>query len=240
MKKRVLLILILGVGITGILLTNSPANVQTESEFIQDDVEIVINQLNRVNGLVPVGLECRTVEPTPPDTNNNFSCILKNNTGKNARAVFVIASLTNLRNGAETKSTRTELIETFVHPDLYDPTKSIRANSNTLFTIFTTSSRNPESKLTIKRLEIEIDYVDFEDNTVLGRNKKGASVVAELRNGADVYHRWQKRSAFGRLKSKNEKEAFLKKTLPNELRLTRRQAKGAKAYRIRLLQRQLF
>jgi hypothetical protein len=148
---------------------------------------ILINQLQADNGVVPVELQCGTASVTTPNRLNEFSCILKNNTGKNITAANVVYSIAFEQAGKVYKETRVHTVAAFVHPDFYEEAKAILPGG--------TSVIRPGGSITydeavIKGLEIYIDYIEFSDNSTMGLNNDGAQAIKDLREGAARYKTW--------------------------------------------------
>lgn len=148
---------------------------------------IVYEQLQPENGIIPIEVRCGMAHLTAPDTLANFSCILKNRTNKNILAATIVYSVVFQSEGIESADRRLHTLETFFHPDLYAPDKSIQPQAERIIqppgpTFYANSI--------IKRVEITVDYVEFEDTTTIGHNEKGSQVIASIREGATKYKRW--------------------------------------------------
>ncbi|HEX8129851.1 MAG TPA: hypothetical protein VF527_12175 [Pyrinomonadaceae bacterium] len=192
---------------------------------------IVSEQLQPENGIVPIEIRCGTAHLTAPDTLAKFSCKLKNRTNKNIIAATVAYSVVFQSDGIESADTRLHTLEAFIHSDLYNPGKSIQPQAER-----TIEPPGPMSYANsiIKRVEITVDYVEFEDTTTIGHNEKGSQQIASIREGATKYKKWlvQKYIKDGRkvesiipLLQKNQS---LVEALGNENLF---QEQGAKAYR---------
>lgn len=209
--------------------SNQPAK---QTEDLQ--LPIVAKQLPSENGVIPVELKCGTAHLIPPGRLEEFSCILKNNTNKNILATNVAYSVIFESDGKEAADTRFHTIDTFVHPDFYEANKSIQPGGESII-----GPPGPSfyADSVIKRIEISVEYVEFEDKTTLGPNEKGAQIIADIREGAAKYRNWlaQKYDENGRSTKAITTLLQQDQPLPNELGFKNSyQEQGARAYRTRL------
>jgi hypothetical protein len=93
------------------------------------------------------------------------------------------------------------------------------------------------ARFIIKRVEIAIDYVEFENNIIFGRDSKGSQAVKDIREGAARYKNRVKASYEYHRKSLKSIAPLVKdgELLPSDLiLLNQNQEFGAKTYRKKL------
>lgn len=200
----------------------------------QEQILVAARQLESINGVIPVELLCGPARLTSHDRLENFSCILRNNTNKNLLAANVAYSIIFETGGKEAMDTRLHTIETFIHPDFYEINKPILPGGE--------STIEPPGPMLyansfIKRVEVRVEYVEFEDETTLGHNEKGAQIIAKIREGAAKYKNWLTQKYLEKGRSGKAIIPLLQtdQPLPNELGLKDAdEQQGARAYRNRL------
>ena len=152
-------------------------------------IPIVINQLNKENGVVPVELSCGNAQLANPSEITGFSCSLKNNTAKTINSVTTTYNIITEKDGKEAGTPSYVTMESTVHPDLVSEhlhqaippggERSLEINETTKY-----------DDAVIKRVEIYVDYVEFSDMSSLGPNKMGEKIVTSMRSGASIYRNW--------------------------------------------------
>jgi hypothetical protein len=207
------------------MVTIGVANTQQNEQSIPLKIT---TQLAPVNNVIPVEIQCGAALMNIVGE-VNFTCKLKNNSANNITAAGVIYSIVIEKNGVETAN---EDSIVFVGLDGFDkgtvPGKEV--------------SIGPPGPISyddfiIKRVEISIDYVEFENNIVFGRNSKGSQVVGDVRQGATKYKNWVKARYEYNRKSVKSIAPLLEdgELLPSDLSLlNENQEAGAKAYRKKL------
>ena len=231
-KKRIAA-LVITVAATAIvsLISVSRSNQADNINPIMQAMPVVIRQIRLENGLIPVEVKCRDVQLTAPDTYETVPCIIKNNTEKNIRAVAAEFIVTTEYQGKQTQDSSYLTLETLLHPDL-----ALQHKHNPIAPgaerALEPSPASYEGSL-IKGIEVRMDYVEFEDGTTIGPNKKGSILIGFSREGAAKYKEWLKKKYLESGKSADAIASLLMvKDLPNELDLTDpNQRTGAKQYR---------
>ncbi len=228
MKKRLLQMLILGTGITGLLLTNNPAQGQENIGFQQREILVVIKPLKVGDQIIPLEIQCEPLFITRPDTLERFSCTLINRTNKSIRAYGYIHSIIFDSNGKETRSDIISTANTYIHPDLSDAKKLIEYGEKGHFSSVSTTIRGA----VIKKLELEPVYIEFSDGTSAGTHGKSAELIANVRAGARRYKNYLRQEYRNRGRSVQAILPLLEKDVPLGLeKMSFAQKAGAKAYR---------
>ena len=234
MKKRFLLMLILDIGITGLLVTNYPAQGQENIGFQQREIPVVIKPLKVGDQIIRLEIQCKPLFITRPDTLDRYSCTFINRTNKSIRAYGYINSLIFDSNGIETRSNWTSTANTYVHPDLSDAKKLIESGGKGHFSSVGMAIRGA----VIKRLELEPVYIEFSDGTTAGTHGKSVELIANTRTGARRYKNYLRQKYINGGRSAQSILPLLEKNVPLGLgKLNFAQKAGAKKYR-RFLRKQ--
>jgi hypothetical protein len=156
-----------------------------------EEVPVIARQLPAEGGIVPVFLQCKPASRINLNTLDGFSCTVTNNTNKTIRALSAAYSIVIESGGIESGTRDFLTLESFLHPDLHDAhvhraiapgdQRTLEPGGPNTF-----ENGNP----IVNRVEIAIDYVEFEDQTTLGPNEAGGKIVAALREGAAKYKDW--------------------------------------------------
>lgn len=207
------------------MVTLSIANTQQNEQSIPLKITA---QLAPVNNVIPAEIQCGAALVNIAGE-LNFNCKLKNNSGKNITAAGIISSVVIEKDGVETAK---EDSTVFVGFDGFD--KGVAPGAEISLGPPGPSSYND---FTIKRVEISIDYVEFENDIIFGRDSKGSQVVKDIREGAARYKNWVKARYEYHRKSVKSIAPLVKdgELLPSDLRLlNHNQEFGAKIYRKKL------
>ena len=206
-------------------------NLQRKDEFIP---VVITEHLEAKNGLIPADLRCGTARLSTANQLEEFRCVLKNNTQASITAASTIYTIVYEQNGSLFKDSFSSVAEAFVHKDFKGTNKLIEPGNETSF--------GPPGPISyadgvIKSVEIAIDYVEFEDGSTLGPDKKGSRIIEAMRAGAERYREWlkvrtrQSHNYVDTISSAVE----MNQSLPSELRFTDPgEEQGANAYRSRL------
>lgn len=160
---------------------------QNTAQF-EKQLRVTANQLSRVNGVIPVELKCENAELSAPNALENLPCAIKNNTNNYITAVTVAISLVLDKEGTTSTDSSFLTIETFVHPDFREEHKNnlIPPRGERPIQDLPVSYDNA----VIKGVMIQVDYVEFADNTTLGPNHAGSRIITDIRQGAAKYKNW--------------------------------------------------
>jgi hypothetical protein len=194
----------------------------------------VIRQLESEGLVAPVELLRPAARLSAQNQLEEYSCIVKNNTGKAIVAFSLAWNIITEVAGIESSIRELEVIDSFIHPDFQESHKSsaVAPGAEDLVDAGPTYFG---SNTSVKRVGVSIDYVEFEDGTSLGPNLNGSSSrqIAMAREGASKYKEWL-------VKTGKSPEVVLRQlqseSIPDDLNLTNPQMKqGAYAYRARML-----
>ena len=204
------------------------------TQQVTQNLPIIVKQLEATDGVIPVELKCAPASLTAPDTLETFSCVLKNNTRKSITAASVAYSMVIWSNGKESRDTTSQIIETLVEESVYEPDRAI--GSGATFDVRAGGPTRYDGSA-IQKMEMEIDYVEFEDGTTLGFNQKAAKAIAQIREGAAACRAWLIKAYSQSGKSVQTLVPLLEREhlLPESLLTGSYQRAGAENYRRRLL-----
>gem|GEM_PF-1513832 len=200
----------------------------------------VIRQLES-NGLVtPVELLRPAARLSAENQLEEYSCILKNNTGKAIVAFSLAWTIVTEVAGKESSVRELQVNESLIHPDFQEDHKlgAIAPGAEDFVeagpTYFGVNS-------SVKRLGVSIDHVEFEDGTSLGPNLDAASSqqIAMVREGASKYKEWlvQIYAKTGR-SPQVVLHQLQSESIPDDIDLSSPEMRqGAHAYRTRMLKR---
>jgi hypothetical protein len=230
-KKITVIVVIIAATAIASLLSASQANQTDNINPIIQAIPVTVRQIPPENGRILVQVKCRDVELVAPDSYETVPCVIQNNTEKAIRAVAAEFKVTTEYRGQQSQDSSYLTLETLLHPDLAlaHRYKSIAPGAERALEPGPASYEGP----LIKAVEVRMDYVEFEDGTTIGPNRKGSILVGFSRDGAAKYKEWLKRKY---LESGNSTDAIasllMVKDLPNEVGLTNpNQRTGARQYR---------
>jgi hypothetical protein len=199
---------------------------------------VAIRQLESEGLVAPVELLRPAARLSAENQLKEYSCIVKNNTGKAIVAFSLAWNIITEAAGKESSVGELQVNESFIHPDFQEDHKSgaIAPGAELLAEAGPTYF---DSNASVKRLGVSIDYVEFEDGTSLGPNLNGASSqqIAMVREGASKYKEWlvQMYAKSGR-SPQVVLQQLQRESIPDDLNLSNPEMKqGAYAYRTRML-----
>ncbi len=216
-------------GITTLTASNQPVSPVHSSQITP-----AVKPLRAANGAIVADLRCGEVLLTTAGRVENLSCTLKNNTDKRILAANVKYSIILEAGGKKFTDTRLHTLDAYIHPDFYEVNKAILPGGERIV-----ESPGPmfyEDSI-VKGIEVEVDYVEFEDKTTLGDSEKAAQTIADIRSGAAKCKAWLSRKYTEHGKSAEALTHLLTQNLPGpgELVVTgQHEEQGARAYRTRL------
>lgn len=151
----------------------------------------VIRPLASDGLVVPVELLRPAARLSAENQLEEYSCIVKNNTGKAIVAFSLAWNIVTKSAGKESSVRELQVNDSLIHPDVHEDHKSgaIAPEAESLADAGPTYF---ESNASVKRLEVSIDYVEFEDGTSLGPNlnRTSSQQIAMVREGASKYKAW--------------------------------------------------
>lgn len=226
--------LLFRLGILSLLITclwllsgRSQNRVQFEKE-----IPVIAGQLQAEGDVIPVELWCKNAELSAPNAIEKLSCVIKNNTNKYISAGVLYTSITMEINGQEAIVSSFDSFDTFVHPDFREEHKNnlIAPGKEYIYNDLPNSFDNA----ILKRINVQLDYVEFEDGSSSGSNRGGSRIIKNIREGAAIYKAWLAEQYKQRGKSVDAIMPLLDSSypLPQELKLQNdEQESGANIYR---------
>jgi len=148
---------------------------------------VITDEFQRKDGIVPANLRCGPAHLTAPNVVSQFQCALKNNTTTPITAANAIFTVTLDQSGTESRDEVSSVVDACLHDDFNEIGTRIGPGRET-----TVGLPGPVSydDGTVKRIEIRIDYVEFEDGTEIGPDQMGSRIIKAMRSGAAKYREW--------------------------------------------------
>ena len=200
----------------------------------------VIRQLESDGLVAPVELLRPAARLSAQNQLEEYSCIIKNNTGKPVVAFSLAWTIVTEVAGKESSVRELQIIDSFIHPDVHEGYKSGAVAPGAEDPV----EAGPtyfEGNAIVKRVGVSIDYVEFEDGTSSGPNSSGASSqqIAMVREGASRYKEWLVQIYAKNGRSPNVVlQQLQRESIPDDINLSSPEMKqGAYAYRKRMLKR---
>jgi hypothetical protein len=180
-------LLTLGVLVTCLwFFSGSAASPQKTTEARSLQVET--RQLDPVGGVLPVELNCKDAKLSGPGRISEASCVVKNNTFAAMVAGTLKVSITLEQDGKTSLISGYETFDTFLHPDFRADHNSKLIQPGMVYR-FDLMPANYGDAI-IKRIEAEVDYIEFVDKPSVGQNHVGARTINDIREGAAKYKNW--------------------------------------------------
>jgi hypothetical protein len=178
-------------GTTAIITTSLRAQDNKKSRLTKDlQVPVTTHQLLAENNVPPVELKCgTTAHLSKPNELQGFTCFLINHTNKRITAFSIAYTVVVEREGIEFSDTSVVIKDALIHPDFLDLNTEKFVPPGGTQTFNSAQTFNSGDAL-IKRVELEINYVEYDDKTTSGINEKGAELIARVREGAAKYKDW--------------------------------------------------
>lgn len=152
-------------------------------------IPIEITQLAPNDGVIPVKLQCQTVDFPNSVEMQALRCVVTNNTNGPISAVSLGYGITYEANGQESTDEGFMTLDAIVHPDFHDSnfSKFIQPGAES---VIQRGGPIEQANILPKDIKVRIDYVEFENGTTLGPNTKGSRLIAQIRGGAAKYKEW--------------------------------------------------
>ena len=196
------------------------------------NINVVINQMPAKDGLIPIKIIEPTIISSAPNKLDEFTYILRNNSGKAVIALAVVKTISYEEGGKVYAQSRVSTMDAAFHSDM-DGRPFFAGSQSTM------ESAGPlsfDEGVIIKEITLTIDYASFADKTAYGSGGEGERKINAMRDGARRYKSWlvQKYSRAGKSLT-TILPAIEAHNMPEELRLDQDQAMGADRYRLQLL-----
>jgi hypothetical protein len=198
---------------------------------------ILTSQLTPEAGVIPVEILRPTASFPKPDEVQDFSCVIQNNTTKGIRSVVLAYTIVTDNNGKESKNLLSLWRESLIHPDVREAHHFRPLVSGENYTFASSGETSFGSPNVITRIELNLDYVEFEDGSRLGPDINGSRIIGSIRKGAENYKAWLVEKYLEQGRSADAVGGLLRaKELPSELQSPDMYInQGAKSYRSHML-----
>ena len=227
------------------LINSSRSIVASESQGLQPPRQpsiqqptAVAKQLDLEGGTPPVELQRPSARLSAANQLEEYTCVVKNNTGKAVAAFSLAWTIVIEAEGKESAITELEVMDSLIHPD-FQESPSLRSVSPGTQFVAESGPTYLGSNDSIKRVEVSIDYVEFDDGTSLGpnTNSRSSQQIALVRDGAARYKEWLVQTYVNTGKSfKMVLQKLQSDSIPDDLNLSPSEMKqGAHTYRRRIL-----
>lgn len=154
---------------------------------LEKQILIIVHPLQPESDRAVVGVSCEVSRPATPDARREFTCVLKNNANKNITAANLAYSISLSNDGGEAQRDKHFLtMETNTILGSQGLSSPLRPGQES--TLGPVGIAYPDAA--VRGVEVSIDYIEFEDNTILGPNEAGARIIADVRSGAAKYKAW--------------------------------------------------
>lgn len=217
---------------------SGPVGLRRASQIpVQTPIKVTVDQLPADKGLIPLEIQQVQVSSSTSNQIENISYLARNNTNKEITAFAVAQSITYEENGTEYAATSSDTAEFALHPDFNETSRKKSLSPGESEQMESAGAINFGDGTIIKEVRLRIDYVQFDDSSVLGPGGEGERQVKLAREGASRYKTWLKERYVQSGKSLTTVLTLLQNDdVPEELGLKdSSQILGAKNYRLRLL-----
>lgn len=162
---------------------------QRNQDFVQTEIPTYVEQLKVSRGKIPVTLKCDDAELESSYKLEKLNCYATNNTDKSIMSLVMTYRLSMERDGKPESFSNAVTIEILLEPSLYEINKKyfIFPGSNNPINVLPTAF---EESVVIKEVNVQIDYVEFDDYSTINENGEGADLVKEFRVGFAKYKDW--------------------------------------------------
>lgn len=222
MRSRILLAaeLTVALSITTIVIATLKAHGNQNAVPFDKQIPVAVEQLPEAGGVLPVEVRCGVARLTAPNALEPFSCMAINNTKKNIVALAAALTLVTEKNGeGESSDTKLLTVDSLVHPDIRSARRLRSIQPGAAHPIQLPGPIAYEDE-TIARVELSIDYVEFESDASLGPDKHGSRSIRSTREGAARYKAWlNKKYQLNGQDGSAVTEALAESALPADLQL---------------------
>lgn len=196
------------------------------------EIKVVVNQLPDKDGIVPIEIIQPSVVSSTPNKLDEFSYILRNNSGKAVIALAVVRTIGYEEGGKIYAHSVYSTMDAAVHPDIGGK-PFLPGNQMPM------EAAGPvgfEDGVVIKEITLTVDYVSYGDQTAYGSGGEGERRIKAMRDGARRYKSWlaQEYSRTGKSLAAIL-PAIQSRSIPEALKLDSDQKMGADRYRLYLL-----
>src|SRR5215213_5138642 len=196
------------------------------------NIKVIVNQLPDKDGVIPIEIIQSTVVSGAPNTLDDLTYFLRNNSGKPVIALAVIRTIDYEEAGKVYAHSVYSTIDAAFHPDL-GGTPFLPGSQMSM------EAAGPvgfDDGVVIKDIRLTIDYVSFADQATYGSGGEGERRIKGMREGARRYKSWlaQEYSRAGKTLA-TILPTIQSRGIPEALKLDSDQTMGADRYRLHLL-----
>ncbi len=164
------------------------ARVSPQKTLAPRTIQVEARQLDPVGGVLQVELNCEDAKLSGPGRIDEASCVVKNNTFAAMVAGTLKVSITLEQDGKINLISGYETFDTFLHPDFRADHNSKVIQPGMVYR-FDLMPANYGDAI-VKKIEAEVDYIEFVDKPSVGPNHVGARTINNIREGAVKYKNW--------------------------------------------------
>jgi hypothetical protein len=136
----------------------------------------------------PVEVRCEDAKLSSPGRIDEASCIIKNNTFAAMVAGTIKVSIALEEGGTTNLISGYETFDTFLHADFREDHTSNMIQPGMVYHLDFMPANYPDA--IVKKIEAEVDYIEFLDKSSVGPNRVGARTISDIREGAAKYKNW--------------------------------------------------
>ncbi len=167
--------------------TDSPSRIASRQMPQQAGIKVLLDQLPAIQGVVPVEILRPSVSSNAPNQVEDVTYVVRNNMDKAISALAVRKTVVYMQGGRVSTLSTCSTSDYAFHPDVSGPR---------LFGPHTEESMDSagpmrfEDDVTVKEVRLQVDYVLFENKTVIGKGSEGEKKIDSMRLGARKYKAW--------------------------------------------------
>lgn len=195
-------------------------------------IKVVLNQMPAKDGVIPIEIIQPTAVSSAPNTLDDLTYFLRNNSGKPVMAIALIKTISYEEGGKVYADLRYSTVDTAFHSDM--PGRPFLPR--TQMSMEAPGPLSFNEGVVIKEITLTIDYVSYADQTAYGSGGEGERRINGMREGARRYKSWlaQEYSRAGKSLA-TILPALETHNLPEGLKLDPDQTVGADRYRLHFL-----
>ncbi|MCI0559653.1 MAG: hypothetical protein MN733_14265, partial [Nitrososphaera sp.] len=161
------------------------------------DLQVEVNQMPADNGVIPVEIKNVKTQMSDPSELTELSFAVKNNSSKAITSIAATFGLITEKNGQLFVDHHFVTSDTQVHPDIREIHHFKPLAPGQEKYLDTPTNGYSDGRI-IKGVTLNVDYIEFADNSTLGPNKMGGRIITLQREGARLYKNWLMRESAGK------------------------------------------
>lgn len=192
MRSRILLAaeLSLAVAATVAAVATLTARGNQSAEPFDKQIPVAVEQLTQAGGALPVEVRCGPARLTAPGALESFSRMVINNAGKDIVSLAAYYTVvTEKGGGGESLNMNLLSVDSLLHPDIRRGRGLKPIRPGAMHPLQPPGPTTYEDETAV-RIELAVDYVEFEDNSSLGADQHGSRAIKAVREGAARYKSW--------------------------------------------------